>query len=211
MSEDFTIYIVRHGQDEDNAEGLLNGRRDRALTDLGIKQATDLAHKMKNLNLKIDKVYSSPLQRASKTAAILSEICNYPTPQKDDGLIERDFGIMTGKPIRDIDKLQKKKTFKPKNVPIRYFLEVDGCETFPRLILRAKQALSKIITENKDNKNILIVAHGDIGKMLYAAYYNLNWKKVLAQFHFGNSDLIVMSQNSPAEEAHIILNKQHNL
>lgn len=31
------IFIVRHGQDEDNAKRLLNGHRDRPLTDLGVK------------------------------------------------------------------------------------------------------------------------------------------------------------------------------
>lgn len=33
------IYLVRHGQDEDNAAGRLNGRRDMPLTLKGVEQA----------------------------------------------------------------------------------------------------------------------------------------------------------------------------
>ncbi|NBP56674.1 histidine phosphatase family protein [bacterium] len=29
------IYIIRHGQDQNNANGLLNGHRDTALTEIG--------------------------------------------------------------------------------------------------------------------------------------------------------------------------------
>lgn len=41
------IYIVRHGQDEDNQNGILNGHRDMPLTELGKTQAQQLAQKIK--------------------------------------------------------------------------------------------------------------------------------------------------------------------
>ena len=59
------IYVVRHGQDEDNAEGLLNGHRDRALTEQGRAQAALIAKRIKTLNP--DVVIASPLQRARIT------------------------------------------------------------------------------------------------------------------------------------------------
>lgn len=46
--------------------------------------------------------------------------------------------------------------------------------------------------------------------MIYAAFYNLNWRNVLEMFHFGNSDLLLLSVNSPAEEAHIFSFEQLN-
>ena len=39
------IYLTRHGQDEDNAKSILNGRRNMPLTDKGIKQAKEVAQK----------------------------------------------------------------------------------------------------------------------------------------------------------------------
>jgi hypothetical protein len=54
------------------------------------------------------------------------------------------------------------------------------------------------------------VTHGDIGKMIYAAYYNLDWKEILTMFHFGNSELLILSSDTSANEAHVIEIEQYN-
>ena len=41
------IVLVRHGQDEDNAKRILNGRRNAPLTTLGVTQAYDLTDKLR--------------------------------------------------------------------------------------------------------------------------------------------------------------------
>ena len=64
--------------------------------------------------------------------------------------------------------------------------------------------------KHKDG-NILLVTHGDFGKMLYCAYYNLDWKEVLKMFHFGNSDLLFMSPKSKAEDVYVFRSQQYNL
>jgi hypothetical protein len=46
--------------------------------------------------------------------------------------------------------------------------------------------------------------------MLYAAYYELPWKEVLTMFHLGNSELLLLAQDSAAENAHVIRIEQHN-
>ena len=58
--------------------------------------------------------------------------------------------------------------------------------------------------------NILLVTSGDVGKMIYAGFYKLPWKDILVQFHFGNSDLLILSEESPAEEAHVFKQSQYN-
>ena len=55
------IYLVRHGQDVDNENGILNGHRDSALTAIGLTQARELAAFIKEHNISFAKVYSSPL------------------------------------------------------------------------------------------------------------------------------------------------------
>lgn len=62
------IYLVRHGQNKDNAEGILNGHRDEPLTEIGVAQAYEIADKVKSTGIVFDRVYASPLQRAYKTA-----------------------------------------------------------------------------------------------------------------------------------------------
>ncbi len=201
------IYLARHGQNTDNMAGILNGHRDEPLTEKGIKQAHEIADKTKEIELSFDAVYSSPLVRAFETAKIISRITGSPEPQKELLLIERDFGIMTGKNISDIEKLCAPNIIKGEI--ITYFLNPEGAETFPDLMKRARMLIDKIEAVHKKG-NILLVTHGDIGKMIYAEYYKLDWKQVLTQFHFGNCDLLLLSEDSVASESHVFKVLQHN-
>jgi broad specificity phosphatase PhoE len=201
------IYLARHGQNEDNANGILNGHRDLPLTETGIAQAYEVAEKIKDAGLKFDTVLSSPLSRAFVTAEIISEVNNFSQPRVMPQLIERDFGSMSGKPQSSIEELCAPDIIKTET--ITYFLSPEGAETFPDLLERAKQLLSKIAGEYKDG-SILLVTHGDFGKMIYAQYYGLNWEDVLTLFHFGNSELLLLSPDSEAGEAHVFTILQHN-
>jgi broad specificity phosphatase PhoE len=197
------IYIARHGQDEDNFKGILNGRRDKPLTKEGIKQAEFLGKKLAKLKIKFDKIYSSPLKRAFKTAKIISVNIDGPVPVIMEDLIERDFGIMSGKHHRDIIKLCSPKILQSEGVT--YFLEPEGAETFPKLLVRGKKIVKMLKKEN-DSGNILIVTHGDIGKMIYAAFYNLDWQETLKEFYFGNADVLLLSEGFCSEEAQLLAN-----
>ena len=202
------IYLARHGQDEDNANGILNGQRDMPLTSLGEKQVFELADKIKKSRIKFDKIYTSPLQRAYKTSRIISGSLGMEDPKKLPKLIERDFGVMTGKPHSQIAEICSPYILKTKTVT--YFLSPDGAETFPQLVKRGRDILDYIKVIHKHG-NILFVTHGDIGKMIYAAYYKLEWRRVLKMFHFGNSDLILLAENSPMAKSHVVKIKQYNL
>jgi probable phosphoglycerate mutase len=202
------IYLARHGQNKDNVEGILNGHRDEPLTEKGMEQVHEIANKIKEVGLSFDFVYSSPLIRAYNTAKIISETTASTKPIKEPLLIERDFGIMTGKKISDIEKLCSPNIIKTEI--ITYFLDPEAAETFPDLMKRGRILLDKIHKEHNEG-NILLVTHGDIGKMIYAEYYKLDWKTVLTQFHFGNCDLLLMSEDSSPAKAHIFQIKQHNL
>ena len=202
------IYLARHGQDEDNIKGILNGRRDKPLTNKGKEQAKELADKIKSAGITFDKVYSSPLKRAYKSEEIITKVLGTEKPQIMKDLIEREFGIMTGQHHSKIAEMRKPHILKTDT--LTYFLKPKGAETFPQLKTRGRKILNKIIKLHK-NGSILLVTHGDIGKMIYAAYYRLGWKEVLKLFHFGNSDLLLLSTDSPAKEAHVFKTEQHNL
>ncbi len=201
------IYIVRHGQDQDNEHGILNGHRNMSLTEKWIEQAKQLAQRIKEEQIHIDKAYSSPLQRAYVTGEIITEALQINRPEKLDILIERDFGIMSGKEIKDIEKLCSPDIVKTDT--ITYFLFPEGAETFPQLLERANKAL-EYISQNHKEGNILIATHGDFWKMLYTAYYKLSWESVLREFHFGNSEVLLLSPDISAEEAHLFQTQQYN-
>lgn len=201
------IYLARHGQDEDNAKGILNGHRDMHLTDIGAEQASILAQNIKEHNLEIGKVFSSPLSRAYKTAEAITDALGIKKPGKLELLIERNFGTMTGESAKDIEVMCSPDIIKTNT--ITYFLSPEGAETFPQLIERARELL-KWIEKQNFNENILLATHGDIGKMIYAAYYDLPWQNVLTDFHFGNTDVLLLDKNSKPENRHILKVEQHN-
>lgn len=64
------IYVVRHGETEDNAKGVFR-TSDTTLTDKGRAQAQDLANELKGKD--ITKIYSSDLPRAIETSEIIQK------------------------------------------------------------------------------------------------------------------------------------------
>jgi len=201
------IYLVRHGQDTDNEQGLLNGHRDTELTELGLSQARQLAAFIKEQGIKFDKVYSSPLKRAYVTATQITDALNLPAPEVLPLLIERDFGTMTGQKKSDIEKLCAPAVLKTET--ITYFLDVPGAESFPQAVIRGKKLL-KFIFDKYLDANILLVSHGDFGKMIYAAYYDLPWDDVLQMFHFGNSEILLLAPDTDPAKAQIFKETQFN-
>lgn len=201
------IYIARHGQNEDNANCILNGHRDLPLTEIGLRQAHELANGIKVKGLSFDEVYSSPLSRAHRTAEIVCSALGASRPIILDTLIERDFGVMTGKPTQDIKKLCAPSILETDT--ITYFLSPLGAETFPDLLIRAENVLNHIRTKHKGG-SVLLVTHGDFGKMLYAKFYNLEWMNVLTKFHFGNCELLLLAPGEDSETPHVVKIEQLN-
>lgn len=201
------IYIARHGQDQDNQQGILNGRRDTPLTELGIMQARELALEIQRQGLHIQKIYSSPLQRAHATAIMVAQTLGLDDPEKSGLLLERDFGIMTGTPVKDIEATCSPGILKAN--PIVYFLSPEGAETFPELFQRAQEVLAWL-RQSEQPEEILLVTHGDIGKMIYAAFYGETWDFVLTKFHLGNSELLCLEQGLPDEKRHLHKTQQDN-
>jgi broad specificity phosphatase PhoE len=86
------LIIVRHGQTEWNARGLLLGRKDPELDPVGRTQAAALARV-----LEADRVVTSPLLRARQTAEAFAR----PTTV-DERWIEIDYGALDGTPLADV-------------------------------------------------------------------------------------------------------------
>lgn len=201
------IYVARHGQNEDNVNGILNGHRDLPLTELGEQQAHTTATHIAQAGLQFDAVYCSPLIRAKRTAEIICEDLRRAQPTVHPDLIERDFGSMSGEPIARIKELCAPDILETD--VITYFLSPHGGESFDDAVQRADQLLQELHATHS-NGSILLVTHGDTGKMLYAAYYKIPWIDVLKDFHFGNCELILLGPDSPAGQAHVFEQTQHN-
>jgi broad specificity phosphatase PhoE len=202
-----TLYLARHGQDLDNAARILNGRRDQPLTAIGLAQAYELAQKIKVAGIRFDKVYSSPLHRAFETAKTITSTLALAPPETMELLIERDFGMMTGLPASEITLRCAPDLLETDS--ITYFLSPEGAETFPQLLERAARLL-EFLRNTYPEQTLLLVSHGDFGKMLYAAFYGLAWQEVLSSFHFGNSELLLLKEGSEPEKRQVFRAPQFN-
>ena len=85
-----TIIMVRHGETRGNIDDKAQGHFDVRLTELGLRQAEALAHRLENVD--IDAVYSSDLIRAADTAAALIALRPDLEIQTRAGLREVYFG-----------------------------------------------------------------------------------------------------------------------
>jgi broad specificity phosphatase PhoE len=65
------LVLIRHGETDWNVEGRYQGQADPPLNKRGLSQAAELAKRLSSVRL--DRIYSSPLLRASQTAEILAE------------------------------------------------------------------------------------------------------------------------------------------
>jgi len=160
------IYITRHGETEWNKVRRMQGQQDSPLSSLGVKQATWLSNKLKNVN--IDIIYSSSLKRAIHTANIIRNERPIDIIPSDE-LKEIYLGNWEGKLMSEVEK----------EYPIHFnhfwkspehYEPIDG-ESFQDLTNRVNNFFETIIHKHKD-KNILIVGHAIVLKGLINAKLN---------------------------------------
>lgn len=139
------LVIVRHGRTAQNASGLLLGRIDPPLDDLGRRQARALADAVGP----VDRVITSPLQRTRETASMFGI-----EPEVDERWIELDYGEFDGVPLGEIpaSTWQRWRT-DPEFAP-------PGGETLRALGLRVTDALEDLAADgNASQRTTVIVTH----------------------------------------------------
>ena len=154
-----TFYIVRHGETEGNASGIL-GLNPR-LTANGVKQAQGLAKQLKSIHF--DAVFSSDLIRAKQTAEIIVLERDLILQTKKT-IREKHFGVMEGK-HEDVYKKKIKNlldeletmTENQRNT-IRL---AEGMENNEELVMRFGTFLREVVIAYAD-KTVLVVCHGSL-------------------------------------------------
>jgi len=96
-----TIFLIRHAESVANANHLLAGRLDYALTDQGKQDAALLAAELTS-QYPLDRIWCSPLLRAQQTAAPFMLSANAPM-RFDDRLQEQHMGRFSGLSYRDVE------------------------------------------------------------------------------------------------------------
>jgi len=88
------LLLIRHGQSEANARGIIQGRREYGLTSLGREQAARVAARLAAGSRPV-RLLSSPLLRARQTADIIAQALGL-SVEEEPGLLEYDVGAISG-------------------------------------------------------------------------------------------------------------------
>ena len=156
------LLLARHGQTADNAGGLILGRRNPELSDVGRAQAAQLAQHARQAG--VAAIWTSPLRRARQTAAAVGTLLRVPPVILDD-LIESDRGSWEGQPLRRLAELSPDlvRAFEAA-APDFVF---PGGESIQQQLVRTRRALDVIAAGARP---ALVVAHaGTIRAALLAA------------------------------------------
>jgi broad specificity phosphatase PhoE len=137
------LILVRHGQTDANARGLLQGRIDPPLSALGRRQARGLAA----LVPPAARIVASPLARAVETAHAFGRPFEI-----DDRWIELDYGEYDGTPIADVPpetwhRWREDPTFVPA-----------GGESLAQLGTRVRAVCDELVDEVRDH-DVVVVSH----------------------------------------------------
>ena len=161
-----TILIARHGQSDWNHEKRWQGHADRPLTERGRGQAQALADRLAHIEL--DAVYSSDLQRARDTAAVVAESQGVELRQLPD-LREVDVGSWSG-----LTRAEAEERFPEGFARWRdgYPGWKDG-ETYEAMTDRVLRAVDEIAAEHEGGR-VLVVSHGGPIRAMHAAALGLD-------------------------------------
>ncbi len=197
------LILTRHGQSVWNAENRFTGWVDVDLSEKGILEAQKSGQLIKNLNINIDVSYTSFLKRAIKTLTTILQENNLELKFNTSWeLNERHYGSLTGLNKEDTKKKigdeQFKKyrrswdvppppitedeknlsLFSPLNasIPVGMIPFTESLkDTYNRVIPYYEKEIQKHF---KENKNVLISAHGNSIRALCKYLFKISDEKI---------------------------------
>ena len=153
------LYFMRHGETVWNTERRYQGMTDSELSEEGLRQAECAAKRFKNI--KIDKIYASPLKRAMKTAEKIAAEKGLEIISEDD-FREIHFGEWEGKTVPELTEKYGESYTNFIREPHKYGFPGEG--SVENVINRIKPGIDRLIAE--DEGNVLIVSHGGIIRLM---------------------------------------------
>lgn len=163
------IYLIRHGETDGNKGKTIQGCIDLPLNAKGIEQAEKMAAYFKDIPL--DAIYCSSMGRARRTAQELAKVKGLDITPMDE-LREITFGEWEGVDFGDIER-RWPEGFKTYFVnPMQW--TPPGGETLPHAQERSFGALMGIMEKEGHDKNIAIVCHGGIIRVLICTLLGLD-------------------------------------
>ena len=161
------LILARHGETEWNVEEVFRGRIDVELNEIGLKQAELLGAFLSRFE--IEKVFSSPLKRALRTAQAVADYQRLqvePTPT----LVDFDFGDWQGLSLKEVrakyENLFREWMERPHQV------RIPNGESLDEVRNRALGLVDSVLSQHEGR--VVLVSHRVINKVLILALLGLD-------------------------------------
>jgi 2,3-bisphosphoglycerate-dependent phosphoglycerate mutase len=171
------LYLQRHLKSQWNLENRFSGWTNVPLCQAGIKSAKEISEKL--VDVKIDKVYTSPLIRNKETVLLILENLgtkNLPIVV-DKALDERNYGELQG-----LNKDEVKKQYGEEQVQLwrrSYNIAPPGGESLKDVYKRTTPFFKKYVEKDlKAGKNILLVASHNSLRAIIKYIENISDEKI---------------------------------
>lgn len=169
------LYVTRHGLTEYNANELVCGASDIALTSEGLQQAEEMAKKAYAFG-DIERIIASPMLRAKQTAQAVANLLNLPI-ETDERLREWNYGSFEGKSRLTDGFYQAKQEFGCK-MP-------DGGESVFQLVYRTYSLLEEL---KSCPDNTILVCHGGVARVIDSYFHDMTTERFM-NFFLGNCEI----------------------
>lgn len=185
------LIFIRHGQSEANLQNRFAGQTNVPLTDLGKSQAKKAAEYIIK-HEKIDKIYSSDLQRAHNTAVPVSELTGIPINDVKE-LREICAGIWEGRLANEIEieYEQEFRTWRKDYANAR----LPGGESVQEVYERVVPFVKKIAKEN-DGLTLLFASHASPIRAVECNSRGFGWER-MSEVSFVNNSAISIFEYEP--------------
>jgi len=173
------LYLMRHGEVEGAAAGMLLGRTDKPLSDRGMAQAQNLAAELSRRPL--TAVYSSDLQRAKMTAEIIAKPANLKV-EEYPAWREIDMGEWEGRTVAALHQQAEELIAHLFADPASF--KYPGGESFSDFITRVQAALDQLL-QTHDHGDVGLVAHGGVCRAIIGSALGMpmaNWLRLAQDY-----------------------------
>lgn len=189
------IILARHHESEWNKLGLWTGKRDRHLTDYGFKKSEDMGLLIKDI--KIDFAFASMQVRSIETLSCMLNVCerfDVPTEHAKE-LNERDYGDYTGKNKWEMEQILGEDEFDKMRRGWDY--PIPNGETLKMVYDRVvPYYLNNILPKAKEEKNVLVVSHGNALRALIKYMEDIKDEKMVdVEMPFGAVVIYEIDEN----------------
>ncbi|MEM8535959.1 MAG: histidine phosphatase family protein [Chloroflexota bacterium] len=167
------LLIVRHGESEWNRQGLYQGQYDAPLSELGLQQADALGQRLANEPL--FAMYTSPLQRAAKTAEAVARYHTEIPFYTEKSLLEIDHGQWEGLTSTQVGERFGAGLQEWRVHPTRAQMP-DG-ESFSNILKRVLDFRDRLYEQHPE-QNILVSTHDVVVKILVADALGMNMDRI---------------------------------